>query len=353
MAIDNQATTIRVETATFVKAIVVVLAILFLYLLKDVIFILFAAIVIASAVSPFANWMESKRIPRLLAVLVLYVALFSLVGFLLSLVIPIVSYELNQLTQTLPELLSSASSALQNAQQSGSLWYSHGISQLQNVLNSLAQSLNFSPQSALNFIIGTFERIISFIAIIVISFYFSVMRQGVMSFFGSVIPERFEPYVVNLWKRSEAKVGKWLQGQMLLALSMGLIVFVGLSLLHIKYALLLGIIALVLEIVPIVGPVIFAIPGIALAFAQSPMLGLWVLIFYIVVQQMEGHVLAPLILGKTLGLHPVTVVIALLIGGKLAGILGVLLAVPVAVVIVEILDDLAEQRLSRKLATPT
>ena len=124
--------------------------------------------------------------------------------------------------------------------------------------------------------------------------------------------------------------------------------FVGLSLFHIKYALLLGILAMMFELVPIVGPVMSAIPGIILAFAQSSTLGIGVLVFYTAVQQLESHILAPLILGKTLGLHPVTVVIALLIGGKLAGILGILLAVPVAVVIVEVLDDIAEQRQSKR-----
>jgi predicted PurR-regulated permease PerM len=176
------------------------------------------------------------------------------------------------------------------------------------------------------------------------------MKQGPAGFFRSVLPAKYEDYVISLWKRAEHKVGRWLQAQLLLALSVGLFVFVGLSLLNVKYALLLGIVAMVLEIVPIVGPVISAVPGVILAFAQSPTLGLWVLVFYVAVQQIEAHVLTPLILGKTLGLNPVTVIIALLIGGTLAGLLGILLSVPVAVVIVEILDDLARQKESRRTA---
>ena len=105
---------------------------------------------------------------------------------------------------------------------------------------------------------------------------------------------------------------------------------------------------MLLEIVPIVGPVIAAIPAIFLAFLQDPGLGIWVIIFYVAVQQVENHILTPLILGKTIGLNPVTVIIALLIGGQIAGILGILLSVPVAVIVVEILDDLARQKESRK-----
>ena len=200
----------------------------------------------------------------------------------------------------------------------------------------------------LDFVISVFGGIVSFLSILVISFYLSVMRQGIPDFLRSVLPDAYEKYAIGLWHRAEIKVGKWFQGQLLLALSVGLAVFIGLSLFHVKYALLLGIIAMAFELVPIVGPVMSAIPAIALAFMDRPMLGVWVFVFYLALQQTESHVLAPLILGKTIGLHPVTVVIALLIGGKLAGILGILLAVPVAVIVVEVLDDIAEQRQSRK-----
>jgi predicted PurR-regulated permease PerM len=107
---------------------------------------------------------------------------------------------------------------------------------------------------------------------------------------------------------------------------------------------------MILEIVPIAGPVISAIPGVILAFTQAPMLGMWALVVYVAVQQVEAHVLTPLILGKTIGLNPVTVIIALLIGGQIAGILGIILSVPVAVIIVEILDDMAKQKESRRTA---
>ena len=131
----------------------------------------------------------------------------------------------------------------------------------------------------LNFVVGVFGGLISFVAIIVISFYFSVIRQGVAGFFKSVLPGAYEDYVIGLWKRGEAKVGKWFQGQLLLSLIVGLLVFVGLSLFHIKYALLLGILAMMFELVPIVGPVMSAIPGIILAFTQSSTLGIGVWCF--------------------------------------------------------------------------
>jgi len=113
--------------------------------------------------------------------------------------------------------------------------------------------------------------------------------------------------------------------------------------LGVRFALLLGIITMVLELVPTVGPVLSAIPGVILAFSQSPTLGLWVLIAYVVIQQLENHILVPIVLGKTTGLNPVVVIVALLIGVKLAGVIGMVLAVPVAAVLVEIIDEMVKK----------
>ena len=340
--------TLDISATAIFKVAFTILALAFLYLVRNVLVILFFAIIIASAITPFANWLEQKRIPRLLGVLLLYLTFFGLIVFFLSLIVPVISSELSQLTQALPEFISNISGALEKAQQTTTTRYFDFFSEIQNLLDSFSQFLQVSSGSALNLIINVFGGLLSFFAIIVISFYLSVMKQGVAGFIRSVLPTKYEDYIISLWKRAEHKVGRWLQGQLLLALSVGLIVFVGLSLLKIKYALLLGIVAMILEIVPIVGPVISAIPGVVLAFAQSPMLGIWVIVFYVAVQQIESHILTPLVLGKTLGLNPVTVIIALLVGGTLGGIIGILLSVPVAVIVVEIFDDLAKQKESKK-----
>jgi len=340
--------TLDISATAIFKVAFTILALAFLYLVRNVLVILFFAIIIASAITPFANWLEQKRIPRLLGVLLLYLTFFGLIVFFLSLIVPVISSELSQLTQALPEFISNISGALEKAQQTTATRYFDFFSEIQNLLDSFSQFLQVSSSSALNLIINVFGGLLSFFAIIVISFYLSVMKQGVAGFIRSVLPTKYEDYIISLWKRAEHKVGRWLQGQLLLALSVGLIVFVGLSLLKIKYALLLGIVAMILEIVPIVGPVISAIPGVVLAFAQSPILGIWVIVFYVAVQQIESHILTPLVLGKTLGLNPVTVIIALLVGGTLGGIIGILLSVPVAVIVVEIFDDLAKQKESKK-----
>ncbi|MEX1063933.1 MAG: AI-2E family transporter [Candidatus Paceibacterota bacterium] len=340
-----------IHASTVLKVIFIILSFAFLYLIRDVLVILFLAIIIASAVGPFSAWLDKKKFPRLLGILILYLAVFGLILFLLSLVIPSLILELNQLTQTLPQFVSDISGALEKAQQTGGSRYFDFLSEIQNQLDALSQFLQVSSASVINFVVNIFGGVLSTIAIIIISFYLAVQKQGISGFIKSILPAKYEDYVIGLWKRAEDKVGRWLQGQLLLALVVGLIVFVGLSFMGIKYALVLGIIAMVLELIPVVGPVIAAIPALILAFSQSPTLGIWVLVFYTAVQQLENHVLTPLILGKTVGLNPVAVIIALLIGGKVAGILGIILAVPAAVIVVEVFEDIAKHREGRRIAS--
>ncbi|MEK9157597.1 MAG: AI-2E family transporter, partial [Patescibacteria group bacterium] len=317
------------------------------YILKDVLIIFLFALVIASGISPFANWLDARKFPRVLGVLGLYLIILGLAAFILSLVIPYISDDIRRLIGSLPIVVERVSSSLDNVQQS-SPQYLDFLGELQNILEGLSSYLQQASQSVVGLIVSIFGGVFSFVSILIISFYLAVTKKGIEVFLGSVVPEKYEGYVVSLWKRTEVKVGQWLQAQLLLGLIVGLMVYIGLSLMHIKFALLLSLLVMVLELVPMVGPVVAAIPAVILAFIQSPTLGLWVVILYIVIQQLENHILVPYIMGKRLGLNPVVVIIALLVGSKLAGIPGMILAVPISTILVEVLDDVARQKESRR-----
>jgi predicted PurR-regulated permease PerM len=327
----------------------VVLVFVLLYLLSNVLVILLFSIVIASAVSPFVTMLQKRGIPRIIGSLILYLLVLVAGVALTSLVLPSVTTDVSNLTAFVSKATTQISTSLETVQQ-GAPKYLDFISEFQNILAMLSGYLQQFSQSGFSLAVSAFGGLFSFVAIIVISFYLSVMKNGIENFLAAVVPERYEEYIIDLWRRVEVKVGLWLQGQLLLALIVGLLVFVGLTLLKVKFALIFGILAMVLEIIPVAGPVLAAIPAILMAFVQAPMLGLWVLIMWVVVQQTENHVLVPLVLGKTTGLNPVVVILAILIGVQLAGIVGALLAVPVATIFVEILDDMARLKTSRRAA---
>jgi predicted PurR-regulated permease PerM len=340
-------TQVDISTASVFRAILVVVGVVLLYLLSDVVIILLLSVVIASAVQPFVNWFEKKAGPRVVGVLLLYLMFLGAVAVVSSLVLPSVLADLSNLNTFLPDVTKQITTSLDTVQQ-GSPKYFDFVAEIQNILEVLSGYLQQFSQSALNLAVSAFGGLFSFIAVLVLSFYLSVMKDGVSNFLSAVVPERYEDYVNDLWRRVEMKVGYWLQGQMLLALIVGLVVYVGLVLLGVKFALVFAILALGLEILPIAGPVIAAIPAVLVAFIQDPALGFWVLVMFIVVQQAENHILVPLVLGKATGLNPVVVMLSILIGWKLAGIVGALLGVPIATIVVEILDDMARLKSSRR-----
>jgi len=164
-------------------------------------------------------------------------------------------------------------------------------------------------------------------------------ENGIKKFFLSVVPLKQKNRVTRIANRIGIKLGSWLRGQLILAVAVGLVIYIGLRLMGIPYALTLALIAGVLEIVPILGPIIAAIPAIIVAFTISPLTALLITAFYILVQELENKLLVPKVMQYSVGLNPVTIIIILLVGAKLMGILGMLLAIPVALIIYVILEE--------------
>src|SRR6185437_11991013 len=150
-----------------------------------------------------------------------------------------------------------------------------------------------------------------------------------------------QPYVLNLWKRSQFKIGRWMQGQLVLALIVGIMLFLGLTILGIPYALLLSVIAGVFELIPVFGQILAAIPAVAIAYVDvGPTAALLVVGLYLVVQQFEAHLIYPIVVKKVVGIPPLLVILSLLVGFRLVGFLGVLLSVPIAGAIQEFVSDI-------------
>jgi predicted PurR-regulated permease PerM len=197
-----------------------------------------------------------------------------------------------------------------------------------------------------------FGGIISIILVIVISFYLSVREDGVGEFLGIITPLRHERYVKGLWQRSQNKIGKWMQGQILLALSIGIVTYAALLIVGIPHPLLLAFLAGIFELIPIIGLTLSVIPAFLLAMLDGGLgLGLIVVAVYVVIQQIESHLVYPLVVKKVIGVPPLLVIIALVAGAQLAGLVGALLAVPISVALMEFIDDV--ERKKRFVTTDT
>jgi predicted PurR-regulated permease PerM len=335
--------TISISPGTILRIVFVILALLFLFLIRDVIVIFLFALIIASAIAPAVNLLGKLKIPRVIGALLIYIVAIGALGLLISLAVPSIAKEIKDLSSNLPNYINFLSDKFESIQKDSSK-YQDIIIQFQGFLSGMGDFLRKSASNLLSTAINVFGGIFSLLLILIISFYLSVQKKGVQHVITSIVPHEHRDYILNLWERSQRKLGRWLQGQLFLGLLIGILVYIGLSFLDVKFALLLAILAGVLEIFPYIGPVMAAIPAIILGFLQAPILGLWVLVLYVVIQQMENHLIVPLVIGKIVKLNPVAVILALLVGGRLGGLTGMILAVPLAAVLAEFLRDLVKKR---------
>ena len=339
MALSDR-TIIEISPKTMLWALLIGVLVVLLFMVREIVGVLIFAIIISSALEPLLGYLEKKKIPRLLSLIGVYILFFVFFAALIYIVLPLMLDQLKNFGDNYPTYFGKIEEA------AGTITFIPGLStNLHDLLNQLTGQIP-SFTSLISYASSIFGGIISFIVVLVVSFYLSLSRGALDGFLSSVMPPQFEAYVHGLWIRAQKKMGRWLQAQLLLSIFIFVVVGIGLWILGVEYAFLIAIIAGMLEIVPFVGPIVAAGLAILLALSQSAILGVWVLIFFIAIQQLENHVLVPLLIKKLVGLNPVTIILAILVGAKLGGVLGMLLAVPLAAVVDEFFDDLAKRKAS-------
>jgi predicted PurR-regulated permease PerM len=356
METKREHNTISVTSGTIVRVILFLCLFYIIFLIKDVFLVMLTAIVIASAIDPGTRWFVKRRVPRVLAVIVIYIAAAALVvSAFYFLLLPLVN-EASDFLKTLPEYSHALSQAKDMASTASTA--SGGVAGSSNFLQGFSENfslpaiidqLNVTLSNLSSGFFGTvdvvFGGIISFFLIIVLSFYLAVQEDGVGKFLRIVAPIPQEKYIVDLWKRSKEKIGLWMQGQLLLAVLVAVLVFIGLSLVGIRGPLLLAFLAGLFEIIPLFGAFLAAAPAILVAFVDGGVsLALLVTGLFIIIQQFESQLIYPVVVKKVVGVPPIISILAIVIGGKLAGFLGVIISVPVAAILMEILNDLEKRK---------
>lgn len=353
-----------ISTGTLVRAVLVVLFFAFLFFVRDLALVLLTAVVIASAIEPVTLWLCRLGLSRLISVLCIYLVLSLAFVGVFYLFVPSLLSDAASFLGALPRYVESIPAGFPFEPQTiekqtrfaediyqgiregtvavGGL---KDVSSFSAIFTDLSQILTGFSKGFWDTVSVFFGGILSFLLIIVLSFYLAVQEDGIGKFLRVVTPERYEGYIIDLWKRSQRKIGYWLQGQILLAALVGVLVYLGLMVLGVKNALFLAALAAILEIIPLFGPILSAIPAIALAASTGGVtLVLLVAGLYLIIQQFENHLIYPLVVKKIVGVPPMLVILALIIGGKLAGFLGLLLSVPVAATLIEYFDDVQRRK---------
>ncbi len=333
---------ISISSGTIVKTLAWFVAFSMLVYMSDLVVTLLVAVVLASAIEPPVTALQKYKIPRVVSVGLFFLAIIGLLAAVAFIFLPPLVDDVVQFMKNLPALLesirifgrdmgfkdlASSVSTLSNQISKGQL-----LTAVQNIF--FGQSGFFATTSKV--FGGIFHVIITF----VIAFYLALEERGVQKFLRLLAPLRYEHYIEDLWSRSQRKISLWMQGQFLLSFLVALLIYIPNMILDMPYAALLAILAFIGELIPMVGLTLAMIPAfmIAYAFGGTSLL-ITIIIIYVVVAQLESHVLFPRIMNRAVGVPSVLVIISLLVGAKLAGIWGVLLAVPLASILMELMSD--------------
>ena len=342
MEIKNRPININITTATIIKVILVFMLLYFLVLIKDILAALFVALILASAVDPLVDWMQKRKIPRGVGILGIYLVVFSVLSSVIYLIIPPIAQEIGDLASNFPKILDKLIAGFSAFKE---YTIQHGI--LDNVkdgLGTISSNMQSAAAGVFSTVTGIFGGIFSFFLVLVLTFYMVVEENAIKKLIFSIAPSHHQPYIMQLINRMQKKIGMWLRGQLILSLIIFVLTYVGLSILGVKYALVLALIAGLTEFIPYLGPILAAIPAVFLAFTQAPMLALFTAVLYYVVQLVENNILVPKVMQKAVGLNPIVSIAVLLIGFKVAGVVGAILSIPVATAVSVFLKDVFDRK---------
>ena len=321
------------------KVVAMLLLVWVLVMARDIWIALFLAIVVSSALDPAVSWLEKRKLPRILGTLGIYILAIFLIGLLVYAVVPIALSELSIFLSSLGKI----SKGLDDFVDASSL-----IQALNQALTKFTNVLLSGSSSLLDIGSRFLGGLTMTVSVFVLSFYLTVGKDGVERFLVTVLPSIYEEKAVDLYYRIRRKIGRWLTGQVILSVAVGILVFLGLWLLGVKYSLLLGIIAGIFELIPYVGPIFSGALAVLVGLTGSLSQGLYTLILFIVVQQLENQLLVPAVTKFTTDLSPVVILVALMVGAQVLGLIGLILAIPAAVLFQQLLEDWSQSKARKK-----
>jgi predicted PurR-regulated permease PerM len=357
--IRRQETVVHFSLLSTAKATILVLLLMalshFLADIAKIILIFFIAILFSAALTPTVNSLQKYKIPRGVSVLGIFLIMLFILGFFVSQLIPLIATQIIELVKSLTSLI--------NKVAAGEIDIPFGerlepllqdlLSQVdkENLVNEIKTTLeNFSGQlqslagDTLGVIKAIFNGIFNFVMVLILTFFLIVNGKNVNEFFVSLFPSKHGAYIINKIETIQQKIGFWLRGQMILMVLMFTLSLIGLLILGIDNALTLAMMTGIAELLPVVGPIAAGIPAILVGFNESPWLAVWMLGLIILLQQIEGNILVPLVMRKAVGLNPIIIILAMMIGLEKLGVVGMIMAIPVATTLSIFVKEYAQKK---------
>lgn len=312
---------VEISTGTIIKFIAIILGLWLAYYILDILILLFVVLLLATALEPTVTKLSSWGIPRVLSILIVFIVLGGLFGLAVYIVIPPLVTQIKELAQNAPDYINKITNF--------SATYSASASQ--QILGSLSNSLGKLTGGFFGAVIALFGGVVSVLTLIVLTFYILLEAKGLKTSLIDLISTKNRAKIADMGQRITLKLGLWIRGQISLMVIIGLMTTLAMQIMSIPYALSLGVVAGILEIVPVIGPIISGLFAVAIAIAAG--IAVWKIVvivaIYVLIQQLESQILVPKIMQKAIGVSPIVVIIAIIIGGELLGAGGAIIAIPI------------------------
>ena len=351
-----------------IKATIAILGVIgFAYLLfyiKSIIIIFLVALFLAATFNPAVDKLHHYHVPRGLGIFIVYLVVLGVITLIFTSLVPIIAEQVSSLALSVRDMVQNIVSG-----EEMDSWFMRRIQPVANqiwqnvdqtqILNGLTTSLkevgsrltSFAG-NAIGAIFTIFNGIFNLLLVLIITFFMVVNKKNTSNFFHSLFPHKYSGYISQKTGEVSTKIGEWIRGQVLLALAMGLVTFIVFSIIGINYALTLAMVSALAEFIPYLGPFITFSSAALIALNQDPVILLWLIPAYAVMQFLEGNIMVPLIVGKSVGLNPVVVIFSLMAGATIGynigggiglGLVGMIIAVPLANIISIFVTDYTER----------
>jgi len=330
-----------ISWGTIFKIAIALFSFYFLYLIRDILILTIFALIFSVLFNPAIDFLQRKKIPRVLAIIFVYIGVFGIISFLIYLTASLFVQEIQQFLQIFPQYFEKISPPLKSLGV-------EAFESFETLTKTFQDWFLRASSNIFSALVSIFGGIFSTLFIITISIFLSLEENLVERSLIFLFPKKYENFVLDLWKKCQIKVSGWFGTRIIACLFVGVFSYFAFFLFNVKYAFLLSLLAGSLNLIPIIGPILTGILIFLIVSLDSISRAIFALIAFILIQQIEGNILTPILTRKFIGLSPVLVLISLAIGGKLWGILGAILAIPLAGIIFEFLKEFLEKRKREK-----
>ncbi|MFH1657419.1 MAG: AI-2E family transporter [bacterium] len=339
----NEERVLDISWATILKVSVALLCFYVLYLVRDLLLLFLFALVISLLLDPVIDFLQKKKVPRNIAVLFIYFILFGLIAFSVSAAVKFFIGEIQDFLLFFPQYFEKIAPPLNDLGM-------EAFRDMQSFISAFSKTLEKMADNIFNALFAIFGDIFSTFFVFSIAIFLSLEEKVVEKILISLSPKKYEGYILSLWDRCEQKVSGWFGVKILGSIFVGLASYLAFRIFGVSYPFSLALMAGVLDFIPVIGPLIAGTIAFMIVAGSNVVMAIFVVLFFILIQLIEGNIITPILTKKLVGLPPVLVLISLAVGGSLWGIMGAILVIPLAGILYEFLRDFLRKRKEEEMA---